>query len=266
MTNPIINIISNSNFESRKTTKRLIQKLKQHQFMPTTNLSPNAELTITVGGDGAFIKAVNRMNFSSTPIVGINTGHLGFYQEINPDRLDAFIEDYKNKNYHIEALPILGAEIYTNQKKFYAQAINEIVLKAQNSKVIHMNVFIDRNHLEKFSGDGMLVSTPSGSSGYNLSLGGGMIHPKVEAMAMTPMAPISSQSYRSLTTSIVIPGEHVISLVPERRYANSNLILVDGREHSYTQMKRINIRFADKRIHKLVMENNYWENIKSKFL
>lgn len=266
MASPIINIISNSNFESRKTTKRLIQKLKQHHFTPTTTLSPKAELTITVGGDGAFIKAVNRMNFSSTPVVGINTGHLGFYQEINPDRLDAFIEDYKNKNYHIEALPILGAEIYTNQKKFYAQAINEIVLKAQNSKVIHMNVFIDRNHLEKFSGDGMLVSTPSGSSGYNLSLGGGMIHPKVEAMAMTPMAPISSQSYRSLTTSIVIPGEHVISLVPERRYANSSLVLVDGREHNYTQMKRINIRFADKRIHKLVMENNYWENIKSKFL
>ena len=134
MTNPIINIISNSNFESRKTTKRLIQKLKQHQFMPTTNLSPKAELTITVGGDGAFIKAVNRTSFSSTPIVGINTGHLGFYQEISPEQLDAFIDDYKNKNYHIEALPILNAEVYTNQKKYYVQAINEVVLKAQNSK------------------------------------------------------------------------------------------------------------------------------------
>ncbi len=266
MTNPIINIISNSNFESRKTTKRLIQKLKQHQFMPTTNLSPNAELTITVGGDGAFIKAVNRTNFSSTPIVGINTGHLGFYQEISPEQLDAFIDDYKNKNYHIEALPILNGEVYTNQKKYYIQAINEVVLKAQNSKVIHMNVFVDRNHLEKFSGDGMLVATPSGSSGYNLSLGGSMIHPQVEAMVLTPMAGISSQSYRSLKTSLVIPGEHVISLVPERRYANSNLILVDGREHSYSQLKRINIRFSNKRIQKLVVENNYWENIKSKFL
>ncbi|MDY3119026.1 MAG: NAD(+)/NADH kinase [Peptoniphilus sp.] len=266
MTGPIINIISNSNFESRKTTKRLIQKLKQHHFTPTTNLSPKAELTITVGGDGAFIKAVNRTNFSSTPIVGINTGHLGFYQEINPDYLDAFIDDYKNKNYHINALPILGAEVYTNQKKFYVQAINEVVLKAQNSKVIHMNVFVDRNHLEKFSGDGMLVATPSGSSGYNLSLGGAMIHPQVEATVLTPIAGISSHSYRSLKTSLVIPGEHAISLVPERRYANSNLVLIDGREHSYSQLKRINIRFSDKRIQKLVMKNNYWENIKSKFL
>ncbi|CAC9932111.1 NAD(+)/NADH kinase [Aedoeadaptatus nemausensis] len=262
----IINIISNSNFESRRTTKRLIQKLKEHHFNPTTTLSPKAALTITVGGDGAFIKAVNRTKFSSTPIVGINTGHLGFYQEISPDKLDEFIEDYKNNRYHVEQLPILSAEIFTNQKKYYAQAINEIVLKAQNSKVIHMNIFVDRNHLEKFSGDGMLVATPSGSSGYNLSLGGSLVHPEVDAMAMTPLAGISSSSYRSMKSTIVIPGRHVISLVPERRYANSNLVLIDGREHSYSQFKRINIQFSDKRINKLVFENNYWENIKSKFL
>ena len=76
--NKIINIISNSNFESRRTTKNLIQKLKEHHFDPTTTLNPKAALTITVGGDGAFIKAVNRTKFAATPIVGINTGHLGF--------------------------------------------------------------------------------------------------------------------------------------------------------------------------------------------
>lgn len=266
MSNSLINIISNSNFESRKTTKRLIQILKKHNFNPTTSLSSKAALTITIGGDGAFIKAVNRTKFSQTPIVGINTGHLGFYQEISPDQLDAFVEAYKNQRYHVEELPLLSAEIFTNQKKYYALALNEIVLKAQNSKVIHMNIFVDRNHLEKFSGDGMLVATPSGTSGYNLSLGGSLVHPQVEAMAMTPLAGISSSSYRSMRSTIVIPGQHVISLVPERRYANSNLVLIDGREHTYSQFKRINIRFSDKRINKLVLETNYWENIKSKFL
>lgn len=266
MANKLINIISNSNFESRKTTKRLIQKLKQHNYNPTTTLSPRAALTITVGGDGAFIKAVNRTKFSDTPIVGINTGHLGFFQEITPEQLDAFIDAYDNNRYRIERLPILGAEVYTNQKNFFLYAVNEVVLKAQNSKVIHMNIFIDRNHLEKFSGDGILVATPAGSTGYNMSLGGGIVHPGVEAMSVTPMAGISSHSYRSLRSSLVIPGNHVVSLVPERRYANSNLILVDGREHTYNQLKRVNIRFADRHLNRLVIDSNYWENIKSKFL
>lgn len=267
MSERIINVLSNTNFESRKTTKRLIQKLIEHNLTPVTKVHPDAELTITVGGDGAFIKAVNRTHFSETPIVGINTGHLGFFQEIDPDYLDAFIQAYLKGDYKIETLHLVGAEIFTKTRSYFLHAINEIVLKAQNSKVIHMNVFIDRNHLERFSGDGMLVSSPSGTTGYNLSLGGSLIYPTLKAVALTPIAPISNQSYRSVTQTIVIPGDQVISLVPEKRYSNSNLLLVDGQEYNYNQLRKVNLRIADKHIRRLVItEQNYWDVIKSKFL
>lgn len=267
MSERIINVLSNANYESRKTTKKLIQKLKENNFTPVTKVHPNAELTITVGGDGAFIKAVNRSHFSETPIVGINTGHLGFFQEVDPNNVDQFISNYLNQNYRIEPTYLIGAEIFTKNRSFFLHAVNEVVLKAQNSKVIHMNIFVNHTHLEKFSGDGMMVSTPSGSTGYNLSAGGSIVHPSIKALAMTPLAPISNQAYRSMTSTIVLPGEHIITLIPEKRYANSNLLLVDGQEFTYNQLKKINLRIADKHVNRLrIAEQNYWDIIKSKFL
>lgn len=263
----IINIISNSNYPSRRTAKQLMNKLTSVGLTPVTKLSHDAELTITVGGDGAFIKAVNLMNFSSIPIVGINTGHLGFYQEISPEDIDEFVDAYIEGNYTVEKLYLVGADIFTKKRRFFVHAVNEVVLKAQHSKVIHLNVFIDRTHLEKFSGDGMILSSPTGSSGYNSSAGGSLVHPSLKCLSLTPLAGISNEFYRSVRSSIIVPGDHVISLVPEKRYASSNLLVVDGKEYSYQQLQRVNVRIADKHINKLVFrENNYWENIKSKFL
>lgn len=267
MEDRIINVISNSNYESRRTTKRLIQKLREAGFSPTTNLSPKAELVITVGGDGAFIKAANKTKFSSTPIVGVNTGTLGFFQEVATQDLDSFIQAYKEGHYTIDKLDIISAEIFTKKKKYVTQALNEVVIKAKNSKVIHLNVFIDRSHVEKFSGDGMLVSTASGSTGYNLSLGGALIYPSLEVLSLTPMAPILNQAYRSLRNSIVTPGDLEISLVPEKRYTNSTLLVVDGTEYAYKGFHRINFKISKKKINKLVLSDlTYWDNLKGKFL
>lgn len=267
MEEKIINIISNSNFESRKTTLNLINLLKDRGFSPTTDFNNKAELTICVGGDGAFIKAIHKNNLSQIPMVGINTGHLGFYQEISPKYISKFIEDYVSGNYAIEELRLVGAEVFTKNKSYILTGLNEIVFKAQHSKVIHLNVFINRNHLEKFSGDGILVSTPSGSTAYNFSSGGSIVHPSLNVLQMTPLSPVSSVAYRSISSSIIIPGNFIISLVPEKRYANSNLILVDGLEHSFAGLKKINLRLSNKTIKKLVLsEDNYWDNLKSKFL
>lgn len=267
MNEKIINIMSNSNYDSRKTTSRLIQILLDNDYTPTTTFNPNAELTICIGGDGSFIKAVHKNNFSQIPFVGINTGHLGFFQEISPDRLEEFVYDYNAGNYTIEELKLIGAEVFTRGKSFILTAINEIVVKAQNSKIIHLNAYVNRSHLEKFSGDGLLVSTPSGSTAYNFSNNGAILHPSLNVYELTPIAPVNSAAYRSLPSSVVIPGNYIVSIVPEKRYASSNLILVDGEEYSFKGLKKINFRMHSKTIKKLTFSNeSYWENLKSKFL
>ncbi len=165
----IITINSNQVNKSVETKKILTEKLTNAGFEVTYEFCQDAELIISIGGDGSFLKTVHDFDFTKTPIIGINTGHLGFYQEVSPDKLEKFIEDYNNGDYSIEELKLVEAEIFTRNKSLILSGVNEIVLKAKHSKIIHTNVYVNRNFLEKFSGDGLLISTPSGSTAYNFS-------------------------------------------------------------------------------------------------
>ncbi|NLY21073.1 MAG: NAD(+)/NADH kinase [Tissierellia bacterium] len=263
----ILNIVSNTNYMSRNVKDYLLKQLKKYDFEASTTFSKNALATICIGGDGAFIKAVHRNNFPLVPFVGINTGHLGFYQEINPEEIDEFLRMLKNGDYIIDETLLVGAEVFVKNRRFYLNAINEIILKGQGSKIIHMDVAIDKNHLQTFSGDGIMISTPCGSTGYNYSLGGSIVYPTLHTLQITPMAPINSVAFRSLPSSIIVPGDSVISLRPEKRYENSSLVIVDGMELSYKNLQKINLRVSKKKINRLIFQkNHYWKNLKGKFL
>ncbi len=264
--NKYINIVSNANIESRRTTRELQEKLSNRGYTPQLRFNPQSELTICVGGDGAFIKSLHN-NFPRMPIVGINTGHLGFFQEIQPNQIDWFLDMYEQGNYEIEELKLVRAEIFTKNRNIIVHALNEVILKAQRSKTIHINVFVQKNHVEKFSGDGMMIATPSGSTAYNFSCGGSIVFPTLDVLQITPISPVFSAAYRSLLSSIVVPGDFEISLVPERRYANTSLVVVDGMEYYYPGLKRVNFKMSNKSIKKLTINpDSYFENLKSKFL
>lgn len=262
-----INLISNKNFESKKTSLQLIEKLEQRGFIVSEKYDNTAELNICVGGDGAFLRAVHKNKFPSIPFVGINTGHLGFFQEILPANMDDFVNSYINEDYSIEEVSLLDAEIHTKKKPYYLTSVNEIVVKSIRSKVIHLDLSIDGNHLEKFSGDGIIISTPVGSTAYNFSCGGAIVYPSLETLQITPLAPISSKAYRSLPNSTIVPGHLVITIEPENRYSNSTLIVNDGVEFRYDNIEFINLKMSNKKIYRLNFDRNmYWNNLKSKFL
>lgn len=263
----IINVISNTDYESRKTLQKLICKLKKAGFSPSETFDNNAELNICIGGDGAFLRAIHRSGFSEIPFVGINTGHLGFFQELLPNQIDAFILKYINKDYKIENIFMVNADICTKDKCFNLTGINEIVIKGTHSKVVHLEVFINNNHLQRFSGDGLIVSTPSGSTAYNFSSGGSIVYPSLESLQITPLSPINSSAYRSLPNSVLTPGDAIIKIKPEYRYENSILIMNDGMEFRYDNIESIDLSISNKKLYKLSFnEDSYWNNLKSKFL
>ncbi|WP_236908355.1 NAD(+)/NADH kinase [Clostridium sp. Cult3] len=263
----IINVISNYNPASQKTSKLLIDKLDSKGFQVSSKYDNNAELNICVGGDGAFLRAVHRHKFTNIPFVGINTGHLGFFQEILPENIDTFIEKYIQKDYVVEKIFLVKADVCTKNSCFQLFGVNEIVVKGIQSKVVHLEVFVNGNHLEKFCGDGMIISTPVGSTAYNFSSGGSIIYPSLKTLQLTPLSPISSRAYRSLPNSAVIPGDIEITIKPEYRYENSILIIVDGMEYRYDNITEVNFTIPEKTISKLNFDRNmYWNNLKSKFL
>lgn len=263
----IINIISNRNFQSRQTSSLLSKKLKSRGFRVPEKYSPDAELNICIGGDGAFLRAVHRNKFPDIPYVGINTGHLGFFQEILPEDIDSFMEQYISKDYSVEEILLVEAEIFTGEISFFLTGVNEIAIKGIKSKVVHLKVYIDDNHLQQFSGDGIIISTPVGSTAYNFSSGGSIIYPSLRTLQITPLSPINSEAYRSLPNSAVIPGDITISIKPEFRYENSILLINDGMEFRYDNITNINLKLSDKTIKRLIFDKNmYWKNLKSKFL
>ncbi len=267
MENEIINIISNKNYESRKTKKNLIYKLKQNGFSTPEKYDPNASLNICIGGDGAFLRAVHRNAFPEIPFVGINTGHLGFFQELQPNEIDKFISMYLAKAYKVEKVCMVDAKVCTKKKCYYLTGVNEIVIKGVKSKVIHIEMFIDDNHLQRFSGDGLIVSTPSGSTAYNFSAGGSIVYPSISSLQITPLAPINSSAYRSLPNSIIVAGESIIKIKPELRYENSILVVNDGMEFKYDSIEEVHLTLSDKHVNKLTFsKDTYWNNLKTKFL
>lgn len=265
--NRIINIISNRNYKSKETSNILSKKLKDRGFIVPDKYSKNAELNICVGGDGAFLRAVHRNKFPKIPFIGINTGHLGFFQEILPENIDEFIDKYIKKEYFMEEIFLVQGEIKTQSRKFVITGINEIVIKHMKSKVIHLEVFLDGNHLERFSGDGVIISTPAGSTAYNFSSGGSIVYPSLETLQLTPLSPISSKAFRSLPSSIIVPGDITISIKPELRYTNSTIVINDGMDLKYTNIKSIDLKMSNKILYKLNFHKDmYWKNLKSKFL
>lgn len=265
--NRIINIISNKSIKSRKTSEILKSKLKNKGFQVLYNYSNKAELNICIGGDGAFLRAVRKNNFPIIPFVGINTGNLGFFQEICPKEIDSFISRYLDQDYTSETISLVEARVCSENKIYTLTAVNEITIKGTESKVIHLDVYIDNNHLETFAGDGLIVSTPVGSTAYNLSTGGSVVYPSLKVLQLTPIAGINSQAYRSLLNSSIVPGNLIIKLVPTPRYKDSTLILVDGHEIYLKNINSISLTFSKKKINRIIFnKSRYWEHLKGKFL
>ena len=262
-----INVVSNRSYETRQVRRRLIDELNRRGYHVPKKFDHKAELTISIGGDGAFLKAIHNNRFPKMPIVGINTGTLGFFQEIHPQELSEFLDMYEAGIYEEEKITLLEGKVFTKGRVFTLNAVNEIILKGEPSKIIQMNVFIDNNHLQRFAGDGMMVATPIGSTAYNLSLGGSIVHTGLNSMQLTPMAPINSKAYRSLQSSLVAPPDTLISLVPTRRYKDNSTVVVDGEEKSFYNMERLELTMSDHVITKLAFKKDfYWHNIKDKFI
>ncbi len=263
----IINIVSNGKPLSTETARILEHKLVKNGFIVSQNFDYNAELIVCIGGDGSFLRTLHKYNFPDIPIIGVNTGHLGFFQDLSPQDLDEFIFRYNNKDYKIDTINPLEGLVCTRNSCIEVIGINEIVIKGDKSTTIHLNISLDENFLEKFSGDGILISTSIGSTAYNYSLGGSIIDPRLKLMQITPMAPINTIAYRSFTSSIVVPKYSTIKVHPEYRHENSILLVTDGMEYKYNEIAEVQIKVSELNLKLLRFKDySFWHKAKDKFL
>lgn len=263
----IINIIHNNTTRSKETSTLLEKTLIEYGFIISDEYDNNAILNICIGGDGAFLRAVHKYNFPYIPFIGVNTGHLGFFHEITPEKINSFVECLSNEDYKIEDIYLVEAVVCTRTSCIELVGVNEIVVKGIDSKVIHLDVTIENDLLERFSGDGLIVSTPSGSTAYNLSAGGSIVYPSLRTLQLTHLCPINSKAYRSLLNSVIIPDGMIIKVNPEYRDENTILIIVDGNQINCDNVVEISFNLSDMTLRRLTLDSqSFWAKVKDRFI
>jgi len=254
-------IFSNNNDKSKEIESIVKEKLLNNGFVE----SDDYDLAIAIGGDGSFLRMVKNTNFNSdTLYVGINTGTLGFAQDISYNDLDNFINSLKSGNYKVDTIGVERTKVITNEGDSIFYSLNEIVIRDKDLNTVRLNINIDDIFLERYNGDGILVATSFGSTAYNLSFGGSIIYNTFHTLQITPIAPLNNKAYRNLLNSVVLPETSLVEIIPEN---NNLLITIDGENKVYDNVIKIETSVKEKRIKVLrTIDYNFIEKINEKFL
>lgn len=261
-------IFSNNKENSIEASDHLKDILNRKNYEILDEYSEEADYLVCIGGDGTFLSFVHKCRFPSTPIIGINTGHLGFFQECSPDDIEQMIEDIEAGNITIQNIRPVQAKIVTTRNEFYRIGLNEILVRGQFSHVSQFSVSIDETKIQDFSGDGILISTPVGSTAYNYSLDGSLVSPDLDVLQLTPVAPMNTNAYRCFHSSILLPAGERIRIAGIGRTTRGTIILsFDGRTHEFSNVDYVEISQSRKEIHLIRQKNyDYWEKLSSKLL
>lgn len=183
-----------------------------------------ADIIFSVGGDGTFLKT---SRLTDRPIIGINTGTLGYLTEVNPDDLKSALNDIVNENYYIEERMMLEGEVIKSNGEVIKipESLNEIAISKNISGVVRFDAIVDEKLINSYTADGILVCTPTGSTAYNLSCGGPIVDPTAEIITLTPIAP-----HTVINRSIILSDDSVVKIkITELRDDTSSYVLYDGK-------------------------------------
>jgi NAD+ kinase len=220
-------------------------------FNSYETLKNKADFLLSIGGDGTLLKAVTYVRESEIPIMGINTGRLGFISSISADQIDDAITDILKGNYTINERTLL--ELGSDKKLFKDKnfALNEVaVSKKDTSSMIRIDAYVDDEFLNTYWADGLVVSTPTGSTGYSLSCGGPIIMPGTNNIIITPNAP-----HNLNVRPIVIDDNSVIKLKVEDRDQLA-LVSLDSRSRAFDSETELIIKKANFKVRLVQPQNN----------
>ena len=200
-----------------------------------------ADIVFSIGGDGTFLKTAR---LTTKPVIGVNTGTLGYLTEVNPDNLKSSLENILNGNYHVEDRMMLEGEIIRKNGEVVdiPESLNEIAISKNIKGVVRFDAIIDGKLINSYTADGILICTPTGSTAYNLSCGGPIADPTAEILTLTPIAP-----HTVINHSIVLSNDSVVEIkITELRQNTTSYVLYDGIPIEVYSKDIIRIKKSDK--------------------
>jgi len=264
----LIGVLQKNNVDihiEAKFYEQLISEVKKIDSIKTfSELNESFDLLISVGGDGTILRAITYVRDFSIPIVGINTGRLGFLATIQTDEIETAIEQILNGNYKTSERTLLSVE--TNPKNEALKetnfALNEIAVSRKNTtSMITVETHLNNEYLTSYWADGLIASTPTGSTGYSLSCGGPVITPEATSFVLTPIAPHNLNA-----RPLVIPDDTIIQLKVDGR-EDQHLMSLDSRIVTLSNATLITIKKANFKIKMVeLLDESFIDTLRQKML
>lgn len=259
-----IAISHNEKPKTLEVVSRLESLLKSHHL---TRDDQYPDIVISVGGDGTLIRAFHKYQdqLESVQFIGVHTGHLGFYTDWRDYNIDRLVDELTMRQPEPERYPLLDFKLTTDAGTQSFLALNEVSIKGV-SQTLEADVYIKHQFFERFRGDGLCVSTPTGSTAYNKSLGGAVIHPRLKALQMAEIASINNRVFRTLSAPVVIPSDEWITIEVESN--KDCVIIVDGKElELQSPIKELTYRVSNRYIRfDKFAHTSFWIRVKESFI
>jgi NAD+ kinase len=233
-------------------------------FFSADDFDENINYMLSIGGDGTFLEAAKHAFIKNIPIMGINFGCLGFLSQISKDELNSSLSDLFNGNYSIEQRCMLkvSGDFLNERSSTSLYALNEISAQRNTFAMIKTIVKVDGELLSSYWSDGLLVSTPTGSTAYSLSVGGPVVFPCSENIIISPVAP-----HNLNIRPIVISGESRIEVeLHTREYSVNGVdISIDGKMFKVESGARFNIQKSEHKLNLIKLSgNNFFKTLREK--
>ncbi|CAM3857111.1 NAD kinase [Alkalicoccus chagannorensis] len=242
-----------------------IRELGKKYGFTLTERPEEANIIASFGGDGTFLQALQKTRFREDALyIGINDGEFGFYTDFSTENTERLELAMQSDLVEVLRYPTLEVTI-DGEKTFHV--LNEVSLRSNIIKTFVIDVFVDDLYFETFRGDGLLVSTPTGSTAYNKSLGGAIVDPKLPSMQLTEMASVNNNQYRTLGSPMVLSKQRELKLKIVQDGNDHPIIGIDNEALGIRHSHDISVRVSDRTVKTLRMKDNLFHNkLKRSFL
>jgi NAD+ kinase len=228
------------------------------------------DIAVSIGGDGTMLHAFHRFveHVDRIAFVGIHTGHLGFYADWKTDELELLVRlmaERKDRiDMHIVKYPLIEIEIRTGEHVETRLALNELTIKGVDGTLV-AQVDINDQMFEMFRGDGICISTPSGSTAYNKAVGGALVHPSIDAIQLAEIASINNRVYRTLGSSVILPKHHYCDIYSRKQ--QRLLLTLDHLNMLHENLVSIRCRVARQKVSFARFRPfPFWNRVKQAFI
>ncbi|WP_018921487.1 NAD kinase [Salsuginibacillus kocurii] len=252
-----------------ETSDALCQRIRNYLTeFGLTESEEEPEIVISVGGDGTLLHAFHGYlhRLEETSFVGIHTGHLGFYADWKPEEVERLVIHIAKTPFQVVEYPLLEVVVrhLDAEEPDRYLALNECTVKTMEGSLVS-NIEIKGEIFETFRGDGLCISTPSGSTAYNKALGGAILHPSLESMQVAEMASINNRIYRTIGSPLVLPQHHTCLLKPLNNVEMQ--LTVDHYSMVDRNIQSIQCRVAEEKIRFARFRPfPFWQRVKESFI